>query len=164
LDDHLAARDDPQRVFCVAETLTAQLASGAGVATSNNTIKQAATAVTSFVDAQTIQCAGALFLTNNVRRGDRVAVYGTTPAMLNRASYYVLEVLSETQLRVVSRALVAGAPRAGTGEQPSHPRLRAAGDRRGDRAGRLWMAFRSSRRRRSGPGRWGPSHHRVAAT
>jgi hypothetical protein len=91
-------------VFSVAETLVAQGISGNGVAASNGTLKVPATAVTSFVDVQTIQATGALFVTRNVRKGDRLAIYA---GALNRASYYVLAVIDENNVQVVSRSLGA---------------------------------------------------------
>lgn len=60
-------------------------------------IKQGSTAVTTFGAANTITCAGALFMTKNVRKNDRVVILGSTS---NDRAWYVQSVISETQITV----------------------------------------------------------------
>lgn len=94
----------PLRVFAVAETMTAQGASGNGAAVENGTLKVTATAVTSFVSTSRIQATGALFQTRGVVKGDRLAIYA---GALNRGSYYISAVIDENNVDVVSLSFAA---------------------------------------------------------
>jgi hypothetical protein len=115
----------PGLVFDVAEGLTNQGASGEGCGLGFGTEKIAGLAITSFVDTQTIQVAGANFETNAVQPGDRFAVYGDA---LNDGSYYIDKVLDQANVRVVDRnlaanPLTAGAPTPGAACLVSDPYL-----------------------------------------
>ena len=130
------------RIFDVAETLVAQVASGSGSATSQGAIKVPATVVTSFVDAQTIQATGALFVTRGVLKGDRLAIY---LGALNRGSYYVAAVIDENMVQVASRSLAANPLALGglTGETlvvyPGYGNVRAT-----DEAAISWATIRAA--------------------
>jgi len=89
--------------FYVAEALVTQGASGNGVANVQGNLKLTR-AITAFLDAQTIQAAGANFVTNGTRPGDRVGIYGDAN---NNGSYYITRVLDEDRAWVASRALAA---------------------------------------------------------
>jgi hypothetical protein len=104
-------------VFDVAE---AGIVAGSGAGncawyTNESTTLQAGTAITNFLAGSIIEAAGAAFVTNNVRKGDTAFVLGAGTTI--SGLYRIVEIISNTQIRVAgaSRGRTAIAAGAGAG-------------------------------------------------
>lgn len=105
------------RIFDVAEggITTAGAGGQCDWYSNNSTTLQASTAITNFLVGSIIQAAGALFVTNGVRKNDTAIVLGAGTTL--SGAYRVTEVISETQIRVAgaSKGKTAFGASAGAG-------------------------------------------------